>query len=70
VYQIPISSEVKLEVYDILGRKVATLVNAFKEAGIHTYSFDASRFALTSGIYFYRIQAGGFVATKKMVLLK
>jgi len=70
VYQIPISSEVKLEVYDMLGRKVATLVNAFMEAGIHTYSFDASRFALTSGIYFYRIQAGGFVATKKMVLLK
>jgi hypothetical protein len=54
----------------MLGRKVATLVNAFMEAGIHTYSFDASRFALTSGTYFYRIQAGGFTATKKMVLLK
>ncbi len=70
IYQIPISSEVKLEVYDVLGKKVATLVNEFMEAGTHTYTFDASRFALTSGTYFYRIQAGGFTATKKMVLLK
>jgi hypothetical protein len=61
-------SRVSLKIFDILGREVATLVNDELEAGFHQSTFDASKFA--SGIYFYRIQAGNFTATKKLVLLK
>jgi len=59
---------VRLIVYDILGNEIATLVNEEKPAGEHEVEFDAS--GLTSGIYFYKLQAGNFVETKKMVLLK
>ncbi|MFH1198407.1 MAG: glycoside hydrolase family 2 TIM barrel-domain containing protein [bacterium] len=59
---------VTLIVYDILGREVATLVNEEQEPGLHEITFDASN--MPSGIYFYRIQAGNFTSTKKMVLLK
>ena len=61
-------SFVKLKVYDLLGNEIAILVNEEKAAGINEVEFDAT--ALTSGIYFYRIQAGSFVETKKMVLMK
>ncbi len=72
-YQIPnsntqISNNVTLKVYDILGREVATLVNEQRKAGYYEVEFDGSN--LTSGIYFYRIQAGQFVEIKKMVLVK
>jgi hypothetical protein len=59
---------VVLKVYDILGSEVATLVNNEEPAGSYEVAFDASR--LASGIYFYRLQAGSFVETKKMILLK
>jgi hypothetical protein len=59
---------VTLNVYDLLGREVQTLVNENKPAGIHTVDFDASE--LTSGIYFYHLQAGDFSKTNKMILLK
>ncbi|HED37679.1 MAG TPA: T9SS type A sorting domain-containing protein [Ignavibacteria bacterium] len=63
---------VLLKVYDVLGREVATLVNEEKSAGIYKVNFNAS--SLASGIYFYRIITGsangGFVQTKKMILLK
>ena len=59
---------VKLIVFDILGNEIATLVNENKSVGIHQVSFDASN--LSSGIYFYKIQAGDFVNTKKMVLIR
>jgi hypothetical protein len=55
-------------VYNILGQKVATLVNQFMQEGSYTYQFDASK--LASGIYIYRIEAGGFVSAKKMILMK
>jgi hypothetical protein len=55
-------------VYDVLGSEVATLVNEEKEAGKYEVEFNAS--LLSSGIYFYRLQAGSFVETKKMVLLR
>jgi len=57
-----------LSVYDMLGREVSVLVNERREAGVHEVKFDGSD--LASGVYFYRLQAGEFVETKKMVLLK
>lgn len=67
-YQIPVASKVKLEVYDLLGKKVATLVNAPQEAGLYDFTLNANM--LSSGVYFYRLQAGSFVQTKKMMLVK
>lgn len=61
-------SIVDLKIFDLGGREVETLVDGPMEAGAHQVTFDASRFA--SGIYFYRLQAGSFTATKKFVLLK
>jgi len=62
------SSWVKLAVYDLLGREVAVLVNEKKEPGSYSVQFNGSR--LASGVYLYRIQAGDFVATKRLLLLK
>lgn len=59
---------VTLKVYDILGGEVTTLLNEDKDAGWYNISFDAS--GLASGIYIYRITAGSFISTKKMLLLK
>ncbi len=67
-YQLPMTNDVTLKVYDVLGREVATLVNEQKSPGTYTVNFDGSRFA--SGVYFYRLRAGSFVSTKRMVLLK
>jgi hypothetical protein len=67
-YQLPVASNVSLKVYDVLGREVATLVNGRQEAGRYSVSFNAASFA--SGVYFYRLQAGNFVQTKKMMLVK
>jgi len=53
-----------------LGRKVATLVNERKGAGTHAYTLNATRFSLASGAYFYRLQAGNHVETKKMLFVK
>ena len=59
---------VTLKIYDILGREVATLVNEEKPAGEYEVEFNAAKHS--SGIYFYKLQAGEFISTKKMVLLK
>ncbi len=67
-YQLPMDSKVTLKIYDILGKEVAALVNEFQPAGFKEIEFNSS--GLASGIYFYRIQADGFVATKKMMVLK
>ena len=69
-YQLPVSSFVTLKVYDALGRQVATLVNEFQTAGIHNSTFSTLSSALTSGIYFYKLQSGSFVDVKKMMLVK
>jgi len=69
-YQLPKAEQVTLKVYDVLGREIATLVNEFQQAGIYNSSFSTLRSSLTSGIYFYRLQAGSFVQTKKMILIK
>ncbi|HRE40333.1 MAG TPA: T9SS type A sorting domain-containing protein [Ignavibacteria bacterium] len=67
-YDLPVGKFVVLKIYDINGREVKTLVNEFKPAGRYVYSFNAGE--LSSGIYFYKIEAGEFVVTKKMILLK
>jgi len=65
---IPESEVVCLTVYDLLGRQIETLLDGYKQTGVHTVTFDASH--LASGVYFYRLQAGERVETKRMVLLK
>ena len=67
-WQSPVSSHQTLKIYDVLGNEVATLVNEHRNAGSYEVDFNAS--ALSSGVYFYRIQAGDFVETKKMMLVK
>ncbi len=64
------SSIVQLKIYDILGREVATLVNETKQAGNYEVDFDADKFDLPSGIYFYQLSVGSFIQTKKMIFLK
>ncbi|MCX6135997.1 MAG: T9SS type A sorting domain-containing protein, partial [Ignavibacteriales bacterium] len=67
-YALPVSGAVMLNVYNILGQEVATLVNTTQQAGIYTVSFDASSYA--SGMYLYRISTGSFTKIKKMMLVK
>jgi hypothetical protein len=67
-WQSPVGSHQTIKIYDVLGNEVATLVNEYKSTGSYEITFDAS--SLTSGVYFYRLQAGEFVQTRKMVLLK
>ena len=59
---------IQLKVYDVLGNEVATLVDEYQEAGNYEVTFDASQ--LTSGIYLYRLSAGNFISTKKLILIK
>ncbi len=66
--QLPAASDVWLVVYDILGREVAVLVNEKKAPGRYEVKFDGS--GLSSGVYFYRIQAGDFTQTRQLMLLK
>lgn len=67
-YTVPKQSLVKLIIYDIIGREVATLVNEMKTPGNYAVNFDASNYS--SGVYFYRMDAGEFNDVKKMVLIK
>jgi len=67
-YTIPEASEVTLKVYDVLGKEVATLVNGFQAANSYKVNFNAS--SLSTGVYIYKIEAGNFSMTKKMLLLK
>ena len=67
-YQVSRNSNITLKVYDIVGNQIATLVDEFKSAGKYEVEFGAAN--LASGIYFYKLQAGSFVETKKMVLIR
>lgn len=67
-YTLPKSSHVTLKIFDILGRELKTLVNGTQEAGYKSVQFSAHN--LPSGIYFYRLQAGGFMETKKLLVIR
>jgi hypothetical protein len=67
-YELPKRSHVVLDVYNMLGMQVSELVNEERPAGVHAVQFNGS--GLASGVYFYRLQTGAFVQTKKCVLVK
>jgi hypothetical protein len=67
-FSIPVSGNVRLIVYDMLGKEVKTLVNENLKAGTYNADWDAAQFS--SGVYFYRIEAGTFSAIRKMILVK
>jgi hypothetical protein len=67
-YSVPKTGYLTIKVYDLMGRKVATIFDGVQQAGNYTAILDGSN--LTSGIYFYRMEANGFTETKKLVLLK
>ena len=67
-FSLPQAGDVTLKIYNVLGEEVKTLVNEYKEIGNHSVQFNANN--LASGMYLYRFQAGSFVETKKMILLK
>ncbi len=67
-YQLPRTSEVRLSVYDMLGREVSRLLDTRVEAGVHEATFYAT--GLSSGVYFYTLRTGGYAATKKLLLLR
>jgi photosystem II stability/assembly factor-like uncharacterized protein len=68
IFEIPKASQVKLKVYDILGRELKVLVNEYKTAGKYEIEFDGSKYV--SGVYFYELTAGDFTLVKKLILLK
>jgi hypothetical protein len=69
-YELPARRQVTLQVFDVFGREVATLVNGEQEAGAHSVEFNTGHVSLASGIYLYQMSSGGFSMSKKMLLLK
>jgi len=67
-YALPSESDVKIEIFDLLGRKLAEILNEKQSAGVYSINFDASEFS--SGIYLYRLTANGTILSKKMILLR
>ena len=67
-FDIPKQSHVSIKIYDITGREIAKLINQQFSAGSYTVDFNGAKFA--SGVYFYRLEADGFVETKRMMLIK
>jgi hypothetical protein len=67
-YQLPLSDQVKLSVYDILGRELEVLVNEEQKAGYYQVEFNARN--LASGVYIYSLQTGRFVSVKKMIVIR
>jgi hypothetical protein len=67
-YGLPNKTDAQLSVFNTLGQQVARLVNGDMEAGYHEVKFNGS--GLSSGVYFYRLQAGSFVETRKLILVR
>jgi hypothetical protein len=66
-YEIPKNANIKLTIYDITGKELISF-NEYKTAGVYTYTFDGTN--LASGVYIYKVTAGAYTETKKMVLIK
>jgi hypothetical protein len=71
-YSLEKAGMVSLKIYNVLGLEVATLVNAYQEANSYTVQFNSNEggLDLSSGVYFYRLEAGSFVSTKRLILMK
>ncbi|MBK7497824.1 MAG: T9SS type A sorting domain-containing protein [Ignavibacteriales bacterium] len=69
-FNLPLSSNVSLKIFDATGKEVVTLLNDFKTSGNHKINFEAHMYNLSSGVYFYTLSADGFTQTKPMILLK
>lgn len=69
-FVLPVSAEIKLTLYDPLGREIAILMNGYLTAGTHQVEFDKNRYQISSGIYFYKLEYAGNFLVKKMILLK
>lgn len=67
-YTVPKKSFVTVKIYNVMGSEIQTLINEYKEAGVHQLTFIGSK--LPAGVYFYTLQAGDYSSTKKMILLK
>ena len=67
-FNLPYAGNVKLEIYNILGEEIITLVNEYKEPGVYNINFDAN--GLNSGVYIYKMQSNGFIQSFKMTLIK
>ncbi len=67
-FDLPKKSHMSLGIFNILGERIATLLDETRQAGFYSEQFDAT--GLASGLYFYRLHAGEFVDTKKLLLLK
>ncbi len=69
-FGVPNTSNVKLELFNILGEKIATLIDKEMEAGYHNYQFSIVNYQLTSGVYIYKLQSGEFAQSRKFLLMK
>ena len=69
-YQIPVAGNVQLEVFDVLGKKIATLVNQYQQPGTYNFTFNTTEYSIPSGVYFYRITENGYSKTMKMLCMK
>jgi hypothetical protein len=67
-FNLPESGKVTLKIYNIIGKEIKTLVEGYREAGIHTFNFNAEGYP--SGMYFYSLSTNGFTETKKMLFMK
>ena len=69
-YGLPVDEDVTITIYDILGQRVSVLLDSRQEAGRYKIQFDAGKFSMASGVYFYQIRTNAFVKSRKMLLLK
>ena len=69
-YGLPKNTDVIIRIFDITGKEIAVLVNEYKQAGIYEFEFNSEKYLLSSGVYFYRMEAGDFSKVQKLVLLK
>jgi len=67
-FSLPAAADVRLDIFNIMGQRIATLVDGTLNAGVHTFAWDGAN--LASGVYMYRLTAGDLIETRKMMLLK